>query len=289
MARTADVIQDEIIAAKNADPSIGTGGASDLSSTSSVSIWRLWTRVIATAMAKLEGLFDVHKSEVAATIKAEKAHTLNWYVLKAKAYQHGDSLPDDSDVYDPVKDADDSSRVVTFAAGRETSSSVQIKVAKGTPGALSALSGPEVTGFAAYMKRVKDAGVRVICSSAAGDTLQPNVTIYYDPLVLAADGSRLDGSATSPVKDAINTFLAGLSELTARTGDLLSGRLIVDRFTDALQAVEGVQVVVVNGMQAYYGAVSPITFANWYDPDAGYLVLDETYFDANVTYTAYVG
>lgn len=280
MAKTTDQWQAEIIAAKDADPVIGTGGSNELGSTSGTAIWRLWTRIVAGAIATLEGLFDVHKAEVATLIKEEKAHTLPWYVGKAKAYQHGDTLPDDSDVYDPVKDADDASRVVTFAAGVETSISIQIKVAKGTPGALSALSGAELTGFAAYMKRVKDAGVRVICQSTAADTLQPDVTFYYDPLVLDSSGARLDGGATNPVKDAINDFLAGIP---------FNGRFVIDEFVTAMLAVEGVKVVEVVGMQAFYGAVSPIVFTAWYDSDAGWLELDESYFDGNVSYVAYEG
>lgn len=278
MAKTVDQWQADMIAAKSADPTIGTGGVKDLSSSSVTAVWRIFVRLVADAMAELEGKFDFHKAEVADLMAAKKAHTLNWYVGKAKAYQHGDSLGDDADVYDPVREDGDAAFVVQFAAGIEADSQIQIKVAKGTPGALSALSGAELTGLAAYMKRVKDAGVRVVCTSAAGDTLQPKVTIHYDPLVLDNTGARLDGSATAPVKDAINAFVAGIE---------FNGRFIIDDFIAALNAVEGVKVAEIVSMQAFYGSVSPIVFTAWYDADAGYLVLDETYFDANVTYTAY--
>lgn len=278
MAKTVDQWQADMIAAKSADPTIGTGGVKDLSSSSVTAVWRIFVRLVADAMATLEEQFGFHKAEVETIINAQKAHKLNWYVGKAEAYQHGDSLPADADVYNPVRDAGDAAFVVSFAAGVEADSQIQIKAAKGTPGALSALSGAELTGLQAYMKRIKDAGVRVVCTSSAADTLQPTMVIHYDPLILDNTGARLDGSATNPVKDAVNAFLAAIP---------FDGRFILDNFIAALMAVEGVKVAEITTVQAYYGVVAPATITNWYNPDAGYLALDEAFFDANVTFTAY--
>lgn len=267
-----------LVGAKNADPLIGTGGVSELTSDSAVSIWGRWLEIIAGALFDLGNLFDFHKAEVADLIKRDKSHRVAWYAGKAKAYQHGDSLPADTDTYDPVRVAGDAALVVKFASAVELGNRIRIKMAKGTPGALVPLSGGELTGSTAYLNRVKDAGVRLDCTSGVADTLQPTMVIWYDPLVLDATGARLDGTAAAPVKDAVNSFLAGIDFDT---------RFILDKYIAAMSAVEGVKVAEVTSVRAYYGAVTPVVITNWYEPDAGYLALDETWFGSHVSYSAY--
>lgn len=275
MARTKEEIFAAIKAKVTGNPVL----SANLTSTSEVSDWQLWCFIMSECIGDLEELFDLHRSDVVALIAEEKPHTLQWYVGKAIAYQHGDSLPDGSDIYATVRDADDAARVVKFAAGVEASTEVRIKVAKGAVGSREALSGAELTGFTAYMKRVKDAGVRIRCTSGDPDNLQLKVNVYYDPLVLAGDGSRLDGSATTPVKDAVNNFLATLP---------FNGVMAYNALVAAGQAVEGVKVFEPTVCRANYGATPYVNIMsalpNTYVPDAGYLELDDTYFDAEVTY-----
>lgn len=277
MGKTIDQWQQDIINAKNADPVLGTAGSNPLSSTSLVAIWRLWTRVIAGAMADLGSLFDYHKAEVQDIIAREKAHTLKWYVTKARAFQFGPSLPPDADVYDPVAPDGDPSLVVSFAAAVELGNEVRIKVAKGTPGALEKLT-VEMPAFTTYMKRIKDAGVRINCTSTDPDTFLPSMIIHYDPLILDNLGQRLDGTVMQPVKDAVNNFLAAIP---------FNSRFILDDFIAAMMAVDGVKVAEVSDVQVFYAAYPPASVTNWYTPDAGYLALDSTFFDSNVTYLPY--
>jgi hypothetical protein len=281
MAKTKDEWQAGFLAAKNADAVIGTGGPSELSSTSLVAIWRLWMGLIVNALFDLGNLFDFHKKEVGAIIATLKPHTLQWYVTFVKAFQYGDALPADSDTYDPVKDVTDASRVVTFADAVEFSNLIRIKAATGTVGALAALTGPQMTSLRTYIGRVKDAGVRVQVTTGPGDNLQLAVKIYYDALIIDATGARIDGTAPTPVKDAINNYLNSLP---------FNGVFDFYDCVKAMRAVEGVKVAEPTVCQANYAAV-PYTnimaaAPNEYTPDAGYLVLDDTYFNANVTYTA---
>ncbi|MCD6011633.1 MAG: hypothetical protein K0Q79_1495 [Flavipsychrobacter sp.] len=278
MGKTIDQWQAELIAAKNADPVIGTGGSSELSSTSLVSVWRLWTRIVASAMFDLGNLFDFHKEEVQSIIAKEKAHTLQWYVTKSRAFQFGASLPADADVYDPVAPAGDPSLIVAFAAAVELGNEIRIKVAKLSGSVLTKLFASELTAFRSYMQRIKDAGVRLNCTSDDPDTFQPTMEIHYDPLILNSSGQRLDGTAMEPVKDAVNAFLASIP---------FNGRFILDDFIAAMMAVDGVKVAEVTSAEAFYGGYSPFLIANWYTPDAGYLALDNTFFAANVHYHAY--
>ena len=274
MARTIAVIQGSMTAAVAADSVLGPL----LTSSSKVSVWRLFTYVVASAIFVLETLFDSHKAEVAGIIAAQVPHRLQWYQTKALAFQYGAALAVDMDVYSPVAAAGDASLVVSFAAAVELSNLIRIKVATSTGGVLGSLSGPQLTAFTAYMAKVKDAGVRLQCTSGAADTFQPTMVIYYDPLVLDATGARLDGTEATPVLDAVNAFLSSLP---------FNGVFIVNNFIAAMQGVAGVVIADDVMVQAFYGATPPVVIAAQYVPDAGYMALDTVWFAANVSYMAY--
>lgn len=273
MARTIAEIQAAIIAEKEANATL----SGLLTSTSKVAIWRLWTYVTAVGIWTLEVLFDSHKVEVQGIIAEQKTHTLPWYVGKAKAFQYGETLPADTDVYEVVPPEDESVLIVSSAAAVELTAlnRVRIKVAKGDAGALAALSSGELAAFSTYMGRIKDAGVRLECTSAVGDDLKLALEIYYDPLVLSAIGERLDGTDDEPVKGGINAFLANIP---------FNGLFVLNDLIDAIEAVEGVVICHVVSCEANYAATPYVPIPVRYVPDAGYLVLNEVYFDAEIVY-----
>jgi hypothetical protein len=277
MARTISEIQQSIVAAKEAD-----GTLSGLTSSSAVAIWLLWTWIIATCQWVTESLYDAHVSEVQGIIALQKPHTLQWYATMAKAFQYGYALPAGSDLYDPAAPAGDASLVISYAAAVELEGQVRIKVAGYTAGVLLALTGAQLAAFTAYMQAVKDAGVLLQITSGNPDNLQLALNIYYDPLIINATGQRIDGTENTPVPDAINTFLANLP---------FNGVFMLNSLIAAGQAVSGVLIFEVVGCQANYAATPYVNILtatpNVYVPDAGYMLLDETYFGANVNYIAY--
>lgn len=270
MARTREEIQAAIIADKEANTVLN----SNLTSTSLAAVWLAWTYVVSVAVWTLEKLFDTHKAEVAALIAAAKPHTVKWYVTMAKKYQHGDTLPYDSDVYDPVS-IDPAVLIIAQAAAVEFYNLLRIKVAKASGGTLAALSSPELAAFSAYMHRIKDAGVRLQLTSGDPDDLKLELTVYYDPLILSATGERLDGTATTPVKDAINNYLENMP---------FNGLFVLNKLIAAIEAIEGVEIGHVESAEANYAATPYVPITVEYIPDAGYMTLNEVFFDANVTY-----
>jgi len=274
MARTIAQIAEEIYAQVEADPVLGP----ELTSDSAVAEWRLWANNVAVAQWTLENLYDAHKDEVSGIIATEKPHTLQWYVTMAKAFQFGMSLPADSDTYAVVPPADPTVLIIANAAVVELVNLLRIKVARLVGGVLAPISGPQMTAFAAYMARVKDAGVRLQLTSGNADNLQLQLAVYYDPLILDNTGARLDGTSATPVKDAINTFLDNLP---------FNGLFVLNNLIAAIQAVDGVRIGQIVLAQANYGATPYVAIPLEYTPDAGYMVLDSGYFDANVTYTAH--
>ncbi len=272
MARKIAEIQSSIIAAKNADATL-----SGLTSTSQTAIWLLWTWVVATSQWVLEQLFDAHKSEVNGLIALQKPHTLQWYVTMAKAYQKGITLPPDTDTYSIVPPSDPSVLIVAYAAAVELTGLVRIKAAKTASGSLAKL-GADLPAFQAYMGRIKDAGVRLQITSDDPDTLQLALNVYYDPLILDSAGARLDGTSATPIKDAVKYFLENLP---------FNGLFVLNYLIASLQSVEGVRIGEVVSAQAQYGLLPYTGIPVEYLPDAGYMVLDETFFDANISYMAH--
>src|SRR5438128_8747559 len=129
MARTIAEIQTQIINQVQADPVL----AAELTSTSKVAIWRLWTYVVAVCFWTLEKSFDAFRIETDEKLAALKPHSLRWYALKAKAFQYGYDLVLESDYYDNtgIEESDiEASKVVAYAAVVEQIRGLRIKVAK---------------------------------------------------------------------------------------------------------------------------------------------------------------
>ena len=274
MARTIAQIQQDIINAKNADTTLAA-----LTSTSSTAIWLLWSYIVATCQWTLEVLFDQHKSEVTGILSTQKPHTLQWYVTMAKLFQLGVTLPRDTDVYPSTTS---SALIIKYAAAEEfTTGVVRIKVATLSGASLGPISTGDLASSGAYMNRIKDAGVRLQLTSNGPDNLHLKTQIFYDPLVLDSSGARLDGTSTTPVEDAINIFLENLP---------FNGLFILNRLIDAIEKVEGVVICNVILAEATHASLpyTPITYE--YSPDAGYMILDHTYFTTVGfnTYTAHL-
>jgi hypothetical protein len=62
---------------------------------------------------------------------------------------------------------------------------------------------------------------------------------------------------------------------------------VLNNLIGALQAIDGVEIGSVMSAQANYAATPFVPITVRYTPDAGYMALDEAYFNANIVYTAY--
>lgn len=261
MARTITEIQNEIIVQVQGNATL----APLLTSTSRVAIWRLNTYVVAVCIWTLETLFDIHVADVNETISKLKPHSLRWYAEKAKAFQFGYNLVDDADYYDNTgidPALIETSKVVDYAAVIEQERGLRIKVAKDNGTDLQALSNTELDAFEEYMKRVKDAGVRLNITTGPADNLKLSADIYYNPLVFDSTGARLDGAGNTSVQNAIKNYLKNLP---------FNGVFVLQSLIDVLQQVDGVTIVQITNAQARYGVLPFQSFAVKYVPDAGYL------------------
>lgn len=261
MARTIDEIHTSMLDAIAADPILSTKATS----TSKVSVFRLFTRIVASAAWVVEVLFDTLKTEVNDIIATLKPHSLRWYAAKAKDFQYGFTLAIDSDKYDNTgftEEQIDASLIVKYSAVTEgDDGKLRIKVAKETTD-LGPLTAPEKAAFTEYMKRIKDAGVKLQIDSLAADKLKLELKIYYDPLILNSAGQRLDGSDSEPVQKAVKAFLKNQP---------FNGVFVIAYLVDALQQVDGVVIPHVVSCLTSYGTFPFVGVNVQYLPDAGYL------------------
>lgn len=283
MAQSIIEIQEEIIAAKDAQPVLAV-----LNSPSKVSIWRLFTYVFASSAWTLQKRQDMHKAEVLDAIENQSAHKLTWYEEKAKVFQYGHALIPDTDQYDNslLTEAEiEAEKVIKYAAAQEVYDTeenlkgIRLKLATISGDDLAPVPSAQMEALKAYMAKVKDAGVKIYASTGDADSLKTELTIYYDPLVLDADGKRLDGTNDTPVQEALDNFL--------KTGLVFNGVFITALMVDAIQAVEGVVIPHVESIEARYGILDYEAIPVKYQPDSGYLRIVTPGTDLTINWVAY--
>ena len=236
---------------------------------SSVSIEAAFVDIAAFISFTMEGIFDLHKKEVDFAISEMKPHTTRWYRNKALSFRLGQPLIADSDDYSDVgltEQAIAASQVVKYAAAVEALDGsgiplLRIKAATLSNNQLSALPAPTIAALSAYFAEVKDAGVKLLVTSDPPDSLRATVEIYFDPLVLDANGLPLNGGA-EPVRAATDNYLQNLP---------FNGELSLMAYTDVLQNANGVIIAQLQIVQANYGALPYQNIGVRYIPDAGYM------------------
>ena len=234
---------------------------------SRVSLESLLLYIVAFAQWTLEKLFDTHTQEVEEYISTMKPHTLRWYQEKAKAFLYGFNLIDGTDQFDTTGKGDDEiakAQVVKFAAVTESGATLYLKIAGEESGRPKKLDASQKTAFEAYLHEFKDAGVRVDVTSEQGDYLRLSLDVYYNPLLLAADGqSKSDG--TYPVEDAIKSYIEQLP---------FNGEYRNNALVDAIQATKGVAMVQLHSAAQSVDNVTYNPVTAFCTPFAGYFEYD---------------
>ena len=280
MARTIEQWQQDLMDKVAVDTVLG----GLLTSTSGVSIYRLFLYIVAFCAWTIDNLHDLFKKEVQDFIYAEEPHTARWYVKMAKLFEYGQNLVPEKDYYDNTGLTDDqvaASKIISYAAFVELPY-VRLKVAKKAGASLGPLTDAELNAFRAYVMRFKDAGVKLklatttsasTITSGDPDKLRLVCRFKFNPLVLDDTGARIDGTSTTPVPDAIRGYLENID---------FNGLFSIQKLVDAVQAVDGYSDFAIDQIQTQYG-VLPFTAVNIdFVPDGGYLVIEDA--DLIITY-----
>lgn len=283
MARSIEQIKTSIAEAFMQDTNLaikyGFEVGADFNQTfSKVSIENLMLYIVAASIWTLEKLFDTHTTEVTEFIATMKPHSLRWYVEKAKAFLYGVPLIDGTDQHNTTGMTDEQinqAKIVTFAACTEANATLYLKVAKAGPAPLTT---DEKAAFVAYLHEIKDAGVRIDVISEHGDYLNLNMVIYYDPLLINANGEN-KATGNKVVEDAIKAYIENIP---------FNGEFRKNELEDAIQAVEGV-VMVELGVVEHSETGEGGTFEEvipYCKPTSGYFKFDHADL-SGVTYQPY--
>lgn len=289
MARSKEEIFDDMIEDKESgasllelqpEPDSAQTLQADLTSTSKVAIWRLIYFTIAAAIAFHETIFDRHKADVEAIADALITGTVRWYQEEAFKFQLGDDLvfiinetTGNGKFQYLVEDED--KQIIERASVSESGRQVVIKVAKLVADVPAPLDTSELAAFNAYVVEIRFAGTNTLVISAPPDDLQLDLRVFYDPLVLDANGESLETPGVFPAEDAIDDYIGNLP---------FDGVYSNTDLVDAVQEADGVSDPRLDEARARFGANPFTIIIDTYIPNAGYLKRDVP--GSNITYIA---
>ena len=218
MARTIQMIVDEMVAAKNADTRLN-----DLNSVSATALWRLMFYVVAVVIFMTDSLYAKLKVELEAIRDSAVPGTPAWYRTKALEWQDGHVLQVvDGVISYPTLDV--SARAIKRAAITEQSDgTILIKVAK----AAAPLNPAQIASVAAYFRQIHFAGTIYGVISLNADKIRVFGHVYFDPQVG-------EPATMANIEAKVVEYLASLP---------FNAAIHVSKVTDYIQSAIGVEDV----------------------------------------------
>lgn len=263
--RSLEEIQNSILAEKELHSELDV-----LSSSSLVSVWRLWVYITSVTIYLHERIFFQHKTEVEDIANSMQVGKLSWYVSEAEKYQHGFPLSFDNNTFkylylDTVSEEAKDARIINRVSAREVFSSnfsgILIKAAKDGDSGLEKLNSSELESFTFYMQRIAFAGIPIDCWSKDADLLKYSIRVWYD-------GTMPENDALTAIKEAINEYLKAIP---------FDSILYKNKLIDALQLLLFVNDVEVLGLQSKKPDSDLwIDASRMIEPESGYFKADDS-------------
>jgi hypothetical protein len=276
MARSVQQIKQQMLDAKNADPTLST-----LTSTSQTAKWNLYYFIVASCIAVFEQLQDLFKVDLEAIASTAAPSTPQWTRNKVLKFQTGDVAELNTTTfvieYPTVNVANQIlTRCAVVTAPNRT---VLIKVAKNDPP--EPVSSGELAELQTYVETFNPAGIAFTLINEDSDKMEVAATIYFN----GQYSSVIDAN----VKAALNAYMANLP---------FNGRITTQAVVDAIQGAEGVitasltRILVRRDTVAYGAGVTLFNLSTGvdsvtYDTYSGYVVEETTTnhtFDDTLTY-----
>lgn len=224
-----------------------------------VSVESVLLYIVAVCQYVMESLINQHYTDVSTMIDNLAVHRPRWYRDKVLQYRDGVALIADTDQYpDDSEGVTAPQRVVKYAAATESndSSLLTIKVAGENGGELVPLADEVATRLMAYIREIKDAGVRISLVNQEADLYNCNIDIYYNAIMDPA-------VVHETVENTIKGYISGLP---------FNGEYSNMALVDVLQVLDGVELVEINSAQVQVSEEDTPTPINArYLPTAGYM------------------
>lgn len=284
MSRGFNEIQEQILEAKAAAVELNAlevlttseKNLNSATSTSKVSIWRLWVWTFA---------FVIWLHEKIVEANANNSRPQNQANFRQAILDYHDGLDlvwkDGQFKYDltGVTDAEARKIVDRCAVLESDDGELVVKIATDNNGVLEPVTLVQQSRVEAYIKKIKVPGIRIRLVNEVADLIKVSLTVYVNPLVIDLTTGQLLSSTTPvyPVKDAINVYLANLE---------FDGAFVKDFFRTTLKDAEGIELVVINQCQSKFAAYPFLDIGEWKIPEAGYYKINDE--DLTINYLPYV-
>lgn len=240
-------------------------------STSKVSIWRLWSFIVAFYIWLHEKTDITFRAEYEQRARLKQVTTLRWYQQKVLNYLFGKPLVwnEELEVFEQVladgEDIEDF-QVIKYCAVTPAPNQIRVKVAGDNGGVPGQITAPQETALTAFLNQIKTAGDNIEVVNNTADLLNIELDVYVDPLVIdISTGELLAESGLKPIEDAIDAYLLNLE---------FNGRFVTTKFIDTIQEALGFADVNIVTLEHKFGAFpyQPINVS--IVPDAGYFAID---------------
>lgn len=234
------------------------------SSTSKVSVWRLFIWVVAYAIW-------VHEQIMFANAANSRPQNLPNFI--ANVYNFHDGLPlvfkDGQFTYDlsNVTNADALKIVNRVAVLESEDGELVVKIAHDNNGNLEPLTSEQATRLLFYLGQMKVPGVRIRLINKEADLLKISLNVYVDPLLIdLATGQKLNsGEPLVPVQEAINLYLTQLE---------FNGAFLANKLERSIESQEGITLCEIVSLQHRYDAFPFTDFTTFKVPQAGYFKIE---------------
>lgn len=268
MAHSINTIYLQILAEKAARTELD-----ELDSVSATAVFDVWAGIMAAVIFTVEVMHDLFKTDIDTLLRTLKPGTILWYQQMIKEFQYLDDLvwTDNGYQYAVI---DESKRIIKQCSVSEGSGGLTVKIATEAAGELEPLPAPQLAAASAYISAKKYAGTRVSLVNSPANKLQLAFQVYYNPLVLSAEG--LDKNGATPVEVAVQAFLRNLP---------FNGRLRRTALEAAILAVAGVFDVKLTTLASKYGTNPYADIDVSTIPESGYFKID-TDHPLDITYIA---
>jgi hypothetical protein len=210
MARKISIIQDSIIASKDAQDAL-----SELNSPSQVAIWRVWTFIQAVAINLMEQAIDIYVAFIESKIAKAGAGTMPWIRDRILEFQAGDNVTYSNGVI-AYPTVDTTKQILTrCSVTQDTNRSIKVKVAKSDPPA--ALSNTELLELTYYGRQIQFAGTQLNFVTDTSDKLYILGEVFYD--------GQFATSIQADVIAALDNYCSSLSSATNFNGTVLASAI----------------------------------------------------------------
>lgn len=240
--------------------------AEDLTKTSKVAIWRIFSYVIAYVISIFERNMEEFRTEINDVYVNRPILNDLWLIDEALKFQDGDSLVLNESNYEYGYITEDASKQIVKYATLENRPDVSIlKVRKES----SELSIDELGRFQTYINIIKPLNARISVRSVEADRLK----LYYN---IVYTGEKILTNLKSEVQSTIESYLSSLE---------FNSEVKISKLTNLLLEIEGIDDVEFLNAIGKDVNDTETTFTRTYKTYAGWAKLDPSVsLDDTITY-----